>query len=106
MSLNSLSALTIQHLVQSVTWFQGDAGKAVLESLYSGKPVGQNMVNAHAFLLLDIFWLENILFERFPKVTPITDTSQHVTLPTLPKGCKTKNGVEGDNHIFLKNMIT
>ena len=29
-----------------------------------------------------------------------------MTLPTLPKGCKTKNGVEGDNNIFLKNMIT
>lgn len=25
-------------------------------------------------LQLDIFWLENILFERFPKVMPITDT--------------------------------
>ena len=74
MSLNSLSALTIQHLVQSVTWIRGGAGKAVLESLYSGKPVGQNMVKAHAFLLLDIFWLENILFEMFPKVMPITDT--------------------------------
>lgn len=52
----------------------GGAGKVVLESCYLGKPVGQNIVNAHAFLQLDIFWLENIFFERFPKVMPITDT--------------------------------
>lgn len=60
-----------------MTWIRGGgggAGKVVLELLYLGKPVGQNIVSVHAFLLLDIFWLENILFERFPKVTPSTDT--------------------------------